>query len=256
LSIIPPVFLDWGYRSTDFLRFFTAAFSFSAMLLGWSLGWLWERGPHLARVAVLSVCICTLINPFIIGVLGLKRSTFAAVQDLSQKAGSLHEAALAEKGSSDTEVLDSLTMPQRRAAALAVLAEQTRRYLYPQTLGRERAIVIVPLDQLPPTEVFPEWLKLATLSHVQLPIGWHWSDSVYAAYYRDSVTKLSPASIAALDAHWVIVTNLFSPAPPRIVLHELRDRRRFIPACSFVSGDYYLSIYRALSFSEAPLNGE
>jgi hypothetical protein len=145
-----------------------------------------------------------------------------------------------------------LSPAQRRAAALTKLAELARRYLYPQTLGRERAIVIVPTDAIPPTEVFPEWLRLATLAHVQLPVGWYWSDSYYAAYYREAVTSLSPESVTALDARWIIVSNLFGPAPPKAVNLALSDTRRFIFARQYISGPYYLNIYRALPFSASP----
>jgi hypothetical protein len=275
LSVLPPIFLDWGFRSTDFLRFFTGAFSFSAMLLGWLVGFLWERGPRPARVAVVLICACALVNPFIIGLLGLNGSTFTAVKDVNQSAGSLKKASqeetaalAAEAKASGAEapqangirpasppaavVSASLSPAQRREVALARLAELARRYLYPQTLGRERAIVIVPMDAIPPTEVFPEWLKLATLAHVQLPIGWYWNDSYYAAYYRQAVTNLNPASITALDARWVIVSNLFGPPPPDAVNLALSDPRRFIFARSYASGPYYLTIFRALPYNAPP----
>ncbi|MGA2017849.1 MAG: hypothetical protein ABSH26_12945 [Opitutaceae bacterium] len=277
LSVLPPIFLDWGFRSTDFLRFFTGAFSFSALLLGWLVGHLWGRGPRLVRAAALLICGCVLVNPFIIGLIGLNGSTFAAVRDVNQSAGSLKKASQEEKAApaatgtasgaeaaapaaSGTRaaappaanVPAQLSPAQRRAAALTKLAELARRYLYPQTLGRERAIVIVPTDAIPPTEVFPEWLRLATLAHVQLPVGWYWSDSYYAAYYREAVTSLSPESVTALDARWIIVSNLFGPAPPKAVNLALSDTRRFIFARQYISGPYYLNIYRALPFSASP----
>jgi|CZKI01.1.fsa_nt_gi hypothetical protein len=277
LSVLPPIFLDWGFRSTDFLRFFTGAFSFSALLLGWLVGNLWGRGPKLARGAALLICGCVLVNPFIIGLIGLNGSTFAAVRDVNQSAGSLKKASLEEnagplaKGTAPgtqtaapaadgirvaspqaAVVPAQLSPAQKRAAAITKLAELARRYLYPQTLGRERAIVIVPTDAIPPTEVFPEWLRLATLAHVQLPVGWYWSDSYYAANYREAVTSLSPASVTALDARWIIVSNLFSPPPPDAVNVALRDPRRFIFARQYISGPYYLNIYRALPFSARP----
>src|SRR5208283_603854 len=245
--------------------------------LGWLVGYWWERGSRMARVAALLICCCVLVNPFIIGVLGLKGSTFAAVRSVNQSAGSLRKAALEERAARSTNGMapDAETAvseanktrgisppatfasgprspAEGRADALTKLAELARRYLYPQTLGRERAIVIVPTDAVPPTEVFPEWLKLATLTHVQLPIGWYWNDSYYAAYYREAVTRLSPASVTALDVHWIIESNLFGPAPPAAVSLSLRDPRRFAFARSYVRGPYYLTIYRALPFSESP----
>jgi len=220
-----------------------------------------------------------LVNPFIIGLIGLNGSTFAAVRDVNQSAGSLMKASQEEKAGpiakgpasgSETPAPPAnairaasppvasvpvlLSPAQKRAVALTKLAELARRYLYPQTLGRERAIVIVPTDAIPPTEVFPEWLRLATLSHVQLPVGWYWNDSLYAAYYREAVSNLSPSSVTALDARWIIVSNLFSPRPPEAVNLALRDTRRFIFARQYISGPYYLNIYRALPFT-APAPG-
>jgi hypothetical protein len=268
LSVLPPIFLDWGFRSTDFLRFFTGAFSFSALLLGWFVGYLWRLGAVAARVGAIAICCCVMVNPFVIGLLGLRGSTFAAVQDVNQSAGSLRSAAIAqEKASHPAETAapapaspvaaPSLSPLERRAAAFAKLAEEARRYLYPLTQGRDRAIVIVPVDTVPPTEVFPEWLKFATLIHVQLPIGWYWSDSFYAGFYREAVTKLTPASVNVLDAHWIIATNLFgAEPPPEAVLRALRDPRRFVFARSFVTDHYYLNIYRASSFGGNPAREE
>ncbi len=263
LSVLPPIFLDWGFRSTDFLRFFTGAFSFSALLLGWLVGYWWGLGKVVARVAAAALCCCVLINPFVIGLLGLKRSTVAAVQDVNQSAGSLQKAAVAQgkalhvKAITTPATSPNLSPVEKRTAAFAKLAEEARRYLYPLTLGRDRAIVIVPVDAIPPTEVFPEWLKLETLVHVQLPIGWYWTDSFYAGFYREAARTLSPASVNVLDARWVIATNLFAPGPPPpSVLRALSDPRRFVFARSFVVGDYYLNIYRASAFAGAPLGVE
>ena len=272
--MLPPIFLDWGFRSTDFLRFFTGTFSFSALLLGWLVGYLWRLATIAARAGAVAICCCVLVNPFIIGLLGLKGSTFAAVQDVNQSAGSLQSAALAQETAAKPKEAPPpppsapsapvapvappvLSQAERRAAAFAKLTEEARRYLYPLTLGRERAIVVVPISKLPPTEAFPEWLKLATLVHVQLPIGWYWSDSFYAGFYREAVTKLSPASVNVLDAHWVIVSNLFAPDPlPPRVLKALVDPRRFAFARSFVTDHYYLNIYRASSFGGRPSSDE
>jgi hypothetical protein len=56
-SMVPPIFLDWGFRSTDFLRFFTGAFSFSALLLGWLVGYWWALGRIMARAAAVALCM-------------------------------------------------------------------------------------------------------------------------------------------------------------------------------------------------------
>ena len=277
LSTAPPIFLDWGFCSTDFLRFFTGAFSFSALLLGWLVAWLWVRRTALSRALAVGAIVCVLVNPFVIGLIGLNGSTFAAVRSVNQSAGSLEKAAEDEASGKRTDqkansvpsalpsaatakavkpTADNLSPEQRRAKAFSTLAELTRRYLYPQTLGRDRAIIIAPEDTVPPTEVFPEWLKLATLSHVQVPIGWYWNDSYYAAYYREAVTKLTPKSVIALDAKWVIMSNLFGPPPPEAVLRALHDDRRFVFAHSFASGSYTLTIFRALPFGPLPSDNE
>ncbi len=271
LSMAPPIFLDWGFRSTDFLRFFTGAFSFSALLLGWLVGHMWNRGTPAYRFGAVAICIGALINPFIIGLLGLRSSTFEAVQNVNQSAGSLKDAALAEKEKSkmppalpspktpspdSVGALQSQSVPlsytERRVKAFNKMAELARRYLYPQTRGRDRAIVIVPKEETPPTEVFPDWLKLATLAHVQLPIGWYWNNSYYATYYREAVTTLSPESVTALDARWIIVSNLFGPPPPEAVRVALKDPRRFVIVQSYMSGPFSMEIYRAFPYSAPP----
>jgi hypothetical protein len=249
LSMIPPLFLDWGYRSTDFLRFFTGAYSFSALLLGWLVGWGWRRFSWVGRTGIIAICALTLANSLFIGLQGLHPSTFAAVQDITARGASLPVEGV--KGAQDPASMRDSSSSSARPEAFAKLAEDARSYLYPLTFGRDRAIVIVPLDQLPPTEVFPEWLKLATLSHVQLPIGWHWSASLYSGYYRESVTSLTAASIAALGARWIIVSNLFLPVTPPAVTEALKDRSRFAPARSFTEGDYYLKIYRVANLPGA-----
>ncbi len=107
LSMLPPLLLDWGFRSTDFLRFFTAAFSFSALLLGWLVGWLWKRGSKNGRYASVTICICTLVNPFVIGLLGLTGSTVEISWDINQTAGSLKKAAQEERAASPTNAASS-----------------------------------------------------------------------------------------------------------------------------------------------------
>lgn len=249
ISLVPPVFLDWGYRSADFLRFFTGAFSFSALLLGWLVGHWWAK----YRLLAIGVTACCLVNPLILGWLGSNRATFDKLRDISERAGSLQEAAKATDLSSsrlpvtDTSLNTSIRGGVSQPEALKELSEHARRYLYPLTQGRERAVVIVPPEQIPPTKVFPEWMKLATLMRVQLPVGWHWSDSVYAAHYRRAATTLDRESIAALDARWIIVTNLFGPPPGDSIMQALGNRKQFLPCAVYHSGQYYLAVVRVLT---------
>lgn len=247
ISLGPPILLDWGYRSTDFLRFLTGAFSFSALLLGWLVGRWWAS--H--RWAALTIVACCLVNPVVFGVLGLSGSTLAKLQAISESAGSLSDAAAGSPSSAAAPAATPETPPpddrqSNRPAALAELAEQARRHLYPLTRGRDRAVVLVPNDQIPPTESFPEWLKLATLSRLQLPVGWHWNDSLYAAHYRRAVQQLDPESFAALDARWVIVTDLFDYQPGIEVRRELGNPFRFQPVATYRAHGYYLAIFRVV----------
>ncbi len=106
--------------------------------------------------------------------------------------------------------------------------------------------MIVPPDQVPETKYFPEWMKMATLSRILLPVGWHWNDSLYSAYYRDSVTTLDPAAVTSLGAQWVIVSNVFQPKIPGKVATALADRSRFIPAATFRDGTYYMAIFKVV----------
>ena len=87
-------------------------------------------------------------------------------------------------------------------------------------------------------------MKLATTSHLLLPLGWYWNDSPYVTYYHYSVLTLNWQAVAGVGARWVIVTNLWGYAPPPAVAEALEDHRRFVPAHTFKAGDYYLTVYR------------
>ncbi len=123
------------------------------------------------------------------------------------------------------------------------LAIATGDFLFPLTQGRDRAIVVVPTDQVPETKYFPEWMKMATLSRIQLPVGWHWQNSIYSAYYREAVTRLDARAITALGARWVIVSNLFQDKLPPEVSEALTDEKRFVPAARFRDGPYLMSVF-------------
>jgi hypothetical protein len=241
-SLIPPVFLEWGYRSTDFLRFLSGSFSFSALLLGCFAGDLLRRNSWSARSAGWVVFLITMANAVGLGVLGLIPGTLAAATEASYKGIALSTVANA-KPVQGSVAQASPTLSHEEA--FERIAHQLDGFLFPIAKGRDRAIVIVPISQLPPLQVFPEWLKLSTLSRVLLPVGWHWNDSLYAAYYRRAVSVLDENSVSSLGARWVIVTNLWDYKPPAAVVRALEDRSRFVPANTFREGPYYLVLYRA-----------
>lgn len=247
-SAIPPIFLDWGYRSTDFLRFFSASFSYAALFFGWLAGALIAQ-PYLARKVIgLFFTVCCLINPIGLGILGLVPGNIEKVKKLSSTASSLStleaDSKLEEAGKRTGGVAESTEIESIRKSAFAKLATRTGDFLYPIAKGRERAIVIVPIEQLPKLALFPDWMKMATYSRVSLPVGWHWCDSIYSAYYRDAVLRLDPRALVALDAKWVIVSNIFLPTIPSTVIRALSDRRRFTATATFHDGDYYMAIFR------------
>jgi hypothetical protein len=150
--------------------------------------------------------------------------------------------------SSNRSLSDALEAKQDevRSRAFEKLAVSTGDFLFLLTKGRDRAIVVVPTDQVPKLKYFPEWMKMATLSRVLLPVGWYWEDSLYSAYYRDAVLRLDSGAIAALDAKWIIVSNVFQEKPPLAVETALRDRARFAPAAAFRQGTYTMVVYRVL----------
>lgn len=238
-STFPPVFLDWGYRSTDFMRFFTASYCYAALFFGWFVGDLWTRAGQRALAIILTVA--AVISPIGLGVAGLMPGTLRTVQTVANTAHSLSQV-----GTSATANDDSSANEAVRQAAFEKLAGLTGDFLFPLTKGRERAIVIVPADQIPETKYFPEWMKMATLSRLLLPVGSHWAASQYSAYYLDAVTKLDARAITSLDAKWVIVSNVFQEQPPEPVSRELADRSRFVLAARFHEGRYSMAIFKII----------
>ena len=87
-------------------------------------------------------------------------------------------------------------------------------------------------------------MKLGTMSRILLPFGWYWKDSAYAAYYKKAVQSLDSRSIAALGAHWIIVTDLWGYTPPAEVSRKLADPQLFLPIRNFRAGAYSLQLYR------------
>ena len=256
ISALPPLVLDWGDRSTDFLRFFTGSFSFSAILLGLAAGDLLTRPRWRTKAVGLVLIAVTLGNAAGLGYIGLMPSTVDAAMAVGSEGGSLSDLAKKLSRPNDGAAATSATpagatsvsKPTEPAlsheAAYEKLTGQLNQFLYPITLGRDRAIVIVPVDQLPPLQIFPEWMKLGTMSRILLPFGWYWKDSAYAAYYKKAVQSLDSRSIAALGAHWIIVTDLWGYTPPAEVSRKLADPQLFLPIRNFRAGAYSLQLYR------------
>jgi hypothetical protein len=240
LCSIPPVFLDWGYRSSDFLRFFTGAFSFAAVLMGLMIGHLLGAARRGLRLLGGTLACGALANAVGLGVLGLMPSTLATVMDVSSKGTSLSQAS----GAASAPARPATAAQPDHDAAFRQLARSLDRFLFPLAQGRDRVLVIVPPGELPPLRVFPEWIKLSTLSRVLLPVGWYWNDSGYAYYYRRAVLNLDEQAVASLGARWVVVTNLWGYTPPPAVAQALAERERFMRAASFRAGPYEMSVYR------------
>jgi hypothetical protein len=245
---LPPIFLDWGYRSTDLLRFFTVSYSFAAIFFGWFVSDLLRRASAVTRVGGVLLGASCLVTPVAVGIIGLMPGTLEKVRSIAGTAQSLsHVVASEESAMARVEALARQKSEDRRHAAFEKLAIKVGRILYPRSHGRERAIVIVPTDQIPKVEYFPEWMKMATLSRLPLPVGWHWQNSIYSAYYRVAVTELDPRAVAALDAKWVILSNVFQDAAPAAVRSALADPARFVPVATLHEGEFYMTAFRVRS---------
>ncbi len=245
-AALPPIFLDWGYRSTDFLRFFTASYAYSALFIGWLIGELLSRPAFRTRLLGSLLAVSCLITPVGLGVIGLMPGTIEKVNEISAGAKSLSDAATAERSAGGNSKSAPLIADSSgdRARAFEKLAVQTGNYLFPLTHGRDRAIVIVPPDQIPEVKYFPEWMKLATLARLQLPVGWHWHNSEYSAFYREAAARLDARAITSLDAKWVVVSNLFQDEIPKPVIESLIDPTRFVRIATFTEGRYFMTTFR------------
>lgn len=248
ISCLPPVLLDWGYRSSDFLRFFTGAVSFAALLCGWLVGRLWGSPRRWHRPAAIVMIVLGLGNAVAMGVIGLMPQTMDSVRKIGDTAGSLktaaEEAASPPAPETPVAVADVAPPPPSREVALERLAARLKTLLGAVSPGREAVLVTVPESDLPPVEHFPDFLKLVTLAEVDIPIGWHWSQSGYTQHYRRAALSLDPRSIRALDMRWVIETNLFGATPSPEFVATLRDTSRFVPSARLVEGTYYINVYR------------
>ena len=239
-ATLPPVFLEWGFRSTDFLRFFTAAYCYAALFIGWLAGELLASAAASRRMLGGALAAACLVNPIGLGVVGLLPGTLGKAKAISSGAHSLSQFA-----GPDAKDAIPVVDPAGRQEAFERLAATAGDFLFPLTQGRDRAIVIVPPDQLPPElHYFPEWMKTATLARVVLPIGWYWNDSLYATYYRAAVVDLDPTSLRALDVRWIIVSNCLLPETPPPVAAALRDSARFTSVATFREGGYSLTVFQ------------
>ncbi len=239
VSTLPPIFLDWGYRSTDFLRFFTASYCYAALAFGCIVGILWSRPDFRLRALGAILATCALITPIGLGFVGLIPGTLDTIKSVASSAQSLSQVA-----GNQNSIAERSYNSEERIRAFESLATTTGNFLFPMTQGRDRVIVIVPPEQVPAVEYFPEWMKMATLSRIQLPVGWHWEDSMYSTHYRTAVTTLEARAIAALDAKWVILTNLFQETWPIEVSNALEDAERFTPVLRLWQGKYFIAIYQ------------
>jgi hypothetical protein len=192
------------------------------------------------------LAVSCLITPVGLGIIGLIPGTIERVNEISAGAKSLSAAATAARSTDASPNPTSLaaSSPNERSRAFEKLALLMGDYLFPLTHGRDRAIVIVPPNQIPEVKYFPEWMKLATLIRLQLPIGWHWHNSEYSALYREAAARLDARAISALDAKWVILSNLFQNEFPQPVLDALLDQSRFVRIATFVEGDYFIMAFR------------
>jgi hypothetical protein len=241
LSILPPVFLNWGYRSTDFLRFFTGAYGWSALLLALLIGRLWTAGRRGPRVAALGLTAITIANAVGLGLVGLIPGSVATAQAVGSNASSLSEMTSTAGQTlprAETNVTDT-------AVHLERLARQVDAYLYPMTKGRDRVLFLAPPDQLPPLDKFPEWMKFPSFARVVVPVGRHWNTSLLPTLYRRANESLDHDSLTALGIQWLLISDLYG-ATPETAAQALGDPERFRPVRTVRSGRFFLTIYRVL----------
>ena len=241
-SVIPPIFLDWGFRSTDFLRFFTASYCYSALFFGWLVGDLLVTPAPRRRLLGGALAASALVSPVSLGAIGLMPGTITSMKTVASTAQSLSQVTAQPVPSATAATSDA-----DRHRAFEFLAVTMGDYLFPLTKGRDRVIVVVPPDQVPGLKYFPEWMKMATLSRIQLPVGWHWQDSTYSFYYREAVTHMDDRAIISLGAQWIIISNLFQEQLPAEVTEALADGERFVPVARFRDGKYYMTVYKVRS---------
>ena len=236
MSLFPPIFLDWGHRTTDLLRFFTGALSFASLFFGWRLG-AWISGPSRfhrgAGALLLAGC---LIQPLSMGLIGLMPSALSTAVAVGDAGASLASAGKLQSSADFGRTSD-------RVAAFSDLSRQMGNFLFHLEQGRSRVVLIVPPDELPPRDTFPEWMKLTTQAKVLLPLGWYYDDSPYVSYYRQAITDLDLRSLVSLDVKWIVVTNAFDFPLPPAVADALKDRTRFTLAHTFRAGDTYIELY-------------
>lgn len=235
ISLLPPLFLDWNYRSVDFLRFFTGAFICSALAFAWLVTrWIRSSRPSF-RLAGGALAACVLVNPIALGAIGLMPSTLTIVKDVNSHGTSLSAATERQEATS-----------RDKAKSYAILSGQAGKFLAPLTQGRERALVLAPDAELPPLRIFPEWMKFITLAKTPVPIGWYWETSTYSLYYREAVHTLSRDTLVRLDIRWIVRTNLWLDELAPAAQTALDDPTRFVAAASFQDGPYFLTLYRVV----------
>jgi hypothetical protein len=240
LSVLPPVFLNWGYRSTDFLRFFTGAHCWSALLLALALAHLWAMRMPWIRGGAVALALITLANAVGLGIVGLIPGTVSTAKAVGSDASSLSELAPAPGGEAPSGVAAVGT-----GIHLERLALQADAFLFPMTKGRDRVFFVAPDDELPPLERFPEWMKIASYARVIIPVGRHWNSSLLPTLYRRANKDLDKDSLTALDIQWVFVTNLYGEPPPAIE-EALRNQDRFHAVRTVRSGRFFMVIFRVL----------
>jgi hypothetical protein len=241
LSVLPPVFLNWGYRSTDFLRFFTGAFSWSALLMALPLASLWIAGGWLKKSTAAALTLIILANAAGLGIAGLIPGTVAAAKSAGSSASSLSEISAAARESPVGPAVELVNT----GLHLERLARQADSFLFPLSKGRDRVLFLAPQDQLPPLEKFPEWMKLPSFARVIVPVGRHWNSSLLPTLYRAANESLDADALTALGVKWLFVSDLYS-TPSEAAARELADPTRFRAVKIVRSGVYSMIIYRVL----------
>ncbi len=247
LAIMPPIFLKWGYRPIEFLRFFTVSFTLMSLTTGWFIGELWTvksvkyKATKILAVGLLGLC---LINPILLGIIGLMPGTVDAVSEVTATAQSLSDVT----AEAQSETSSTLEERQSDQAVFDQLAIDAGKLLFSRTQGQERMLVIVPPNELLPQEHFPAWLRLATLTKMIIPTGPYYNRSIYGVLYEDANNHLSQEAISGLDIQWIYLSSQYiDEIPPEVVETLENDRRRFFPYSVFSKQDEWVKLYRVQS---------
>jgi len=241
VSVSAPIFLDWGYRSADLLRFFVPALACASFFFAVFLRRLWSMKKCYAKPATMLLLLSSIANAFFLGIVGLSPETFSLVHEVSSSAVSLRSAVSGKNDLSDPVRANS--------ASFEYLAKKTGEFINihpaPRTSGRPHAVFLIPENLLPPQDTFQEWMKIGTYSEVMFPFGRHWG-SAYAEIYRQIIKTMDPFFLNLLEIEWVIESSFYPSIITESVKKKFENPALFEFALRLDYKQHWFKIYRVI----------